>query len=297
MLLLESIRNLPQGTTITHLTHAAMVLTLLRCNAQSTSTPAARAQPSPDKIDVLHSPCFLSARRCIRPTATCLDPTTSYIPICQALGDITFTDLSSYDLPENSPPTTVLETLLRACNAAKDCYLAIKERKSILSESLPLMHELGNQMGESKTSAQQSSSSTSKESKLAGAEPVGYISVPLFLCHTAWMAVTTLYSYFTQISVTNNHKFLLSDGITNKYIKQSYGGTAGTSTGMRFEVLTASFAAAPSSDNLIIRLSSWNDEITVAAEWRSDLYEESTVKSFVADIVKLLLLFGGGAKS
>jgi hypothetical protein len=74
--------------------------------------------------------------------------TKSYIPVCQALGEVIFPDLRNYAVSYGSSKAELVDAQRRACRDATRSYEAIKARKSILSESVPLMEFLGKRMFE-----------------------------------------------------------------------------------------------------------------------------------------------------
>lgn len=174
--LLETIKStFASQTNITHLAHAAMVLSLL----QNTKSSAENG--------TLYSPCWINGRRYIRSQNPDTDvlPTRTYIPICQSFAPIIFPNLQNLLLPPIWSSEEVRSKLLSACNTATAQYTLLKERKSIMPESVVLMEYLGQCMYQ-KTKALSEETTTRKLG--AEADP-----------------------------------FLLSDGIIEDYIAHRYG--------------------------------------------------------------------------
>jgi hypothetical protein len=72
-----------------------------------------------------------------------LSPELTYIPICQATGEVCFPTLHNYAVSPNAPRPQLLNALKREFEDAKRSYDAIKSRESILSESISLMERWG----------------------------------------------------------------------------------------------------------------------------------------------------------
>jgi hypothetical protein len=125
---------------ITHLGHAAMVLALLR----NTPFPASH-HPSSD-YPVIYSPCWLNGRRYIRCFDTQLSPKTSYIPICQSFAPVIFSDVYDLVLSPSATKVEIKDKLIEASRIAKDQYSIIKQRKSMMPESVALIEYLGDLM-------------------------------------------------------------------------------------------------------------------------------------------------------
>ena len=125
---------------ITHLGHAAMVLALLR----NTLLRASRHSSSDDLV--LYSPCWLNGRRYIQ----CLDakpsPKETWIPVCQSFAPIIFSNLHNLVLSLSATKAEIKDKLIQACRVAKDQYSIIKQRESMMPESVALMEYLGNLM-------------------------------------------------------------------------------------------------------------------------------------------------------
>ncbi|KAL3421459.1 hypothetical protein PVAG01_07904 [Phlyctema vagabunda] len=103
--------------------------------------------------------------------------------------------------------------------------------------------------------------------------------------------------------------FFLSDGITEQYISRSYSypttDPASTSiSGLEDDSTIAGstapitltlnpdlrFAANAEGPNLIIRLSSWCDEMSLSAEWREMDYDDGQVLDFLEDVKGVMML-------
>ncbi|KAI9781619.1 MAG: trichothecene 15-O-acetyltransferase [Geoglossum umbratile] len=111
--------------TVTHLGHAAMVLAILKLN------------PPDDlaKASSLTSPCFMNGRRYLRADHGIAN---RYIPVCQAQGAVVFPNIKDYAIPSGATKERSVEILSQTCRVAMASYRSIRERDSILSESLPL---------------------------------------------------------------------------------------------------------------------------------------------------------------
>lgn len=66
----------------------------------------------------------------------------AYISICQALGEFIFPDVEQYVTSKSTPDIERRKIVIRAAKVAGALYQKILERKSILSESVPLMESL-----------------------------------------------------------------------------------------------------------------------------------------------------------
>jgi hypothetical protein len=74
-----------------------------------------------------------------------LSPERTYIPVCQAIGEVCFPDLHSYAVSAKTPKPDLLKVLKQATEDSKRSYDAIKRRDSILTQSIPLMEQFANQ--------------------------------------------------------------------------------------------------------------------------------------------------------
>lgn len=130
--------------TVTHLAHAATVIALLRSQFLPLSgTPSHQEDVT---LSSLFSPCWMNGRPYLLKDDSLPDPERSYIPVCQAMGQLVFHDLSLLQLDLNSGREDVVKALLACSKQATRNYAGIKARKSILSESLPLMDLIGDMM-------------------------------------------------------------------------------------------------------------------------------------------------------
>ena len=115
-----------------------MVLALLR------STPLLSSHYSLSDYPVLYSLCWLNGRRYIRCFDCQLSPSKSYIPICQSFAPVVFSNLHDLLLSLSATKAEIKDKLIRACRVAKAQYSMIKQRKSVMPESVALMEYLGN---------------------------------------------------------------------------------------------------------------------------------------------------------
>ena len=86
----------------------------------------------------LISQCFMNGRRYLEADEP---KARTYVPICIATGIVEFSDVDQYTLSAldgegHSDKHKARDVFLRACGAANRSYQAIRERKSMLSESL-----------------------------------------------------------------------------------------------------------------------------------------------------------------
>ena len=86
----------------------------------------------------LASPLFINGRRYLKANEA---EAKAYLPICVATGVIEFPHIQDYTYDASADDEDVVRekarrALLRACHAAHGSYQKIRERKSILSESL-----------------------------------------------------------------------------------------------------------------------------------------------------------------
>ena len=76
----------------------------------------------------------------------CLDPGKlrgmAYISVCQALGEVVFPDIEQYASSRSMLDIEWRKMLVHSAKVAGASYQKIKEKKSILSESVPLMEKL-----------------------------------------------------------------------------------------------------------------------------------------------------------
>jgi hypothetical protein len=127
------------GTNITHLAHAAMVLAMLRIRE-------AIGETLDHGKSTLYSPCWINGRRYLRQAPSDPPPTKSYIPICQSFAPIIFPDLRALILPSLATETEIKNKLIEACRISTNQYSILKNRKSVMPETVALMEDIGRQM-------------------------------------------------------------------------------------------------------------------------------------------------------
>lgn len=103
-----------------------------------------RALPNPPtNSQNLYSPCWLNGRRYLNSSEADIEPTRSYVPICQSFAPVVFNDLQDLVLSTLAKKEEVRDVLLKACRIATAEYEKIKKRKSMLPECVMLFEELG----------------------------------------------------------------------------------------------------------------------------------------------------------
>ena len=135
--LLQTVKQkLGPSYTITHLAHAAFILAILRSNPPTDPTPDKTFNDN-DTIVPTHtpfiSPLLTNARRYLDPENP---QTKDYTPICQATGLIVFPDYQDLLIRDEISKEEKMTILLKACKASHASYQRIRERKSMLTESL-----------------------------------------------------------------------------------------------------------------------------------------------------------------
>lgn len=113
--------KLGPGFSITHLGHAAMVMTALKLKPLD-------ERPSSNRFI---SPVFINGRRYL----TLKDPWKGYVPMCRAFGAIDFRDVARYTLSEKANKEEIQQRLKVACEEARRSYQAIRDQTSLLTES------------------------------------------------------------------------------------------------------------------------------------------------------------------
>ena len=126
--------ELGSEATITHLAHAAMIVATLRLGGQDASVEEGQHTSTS-----LSSLCIINGRRFL---SRDLELSKRYIPICQALGEVVLPDPEQYHASENMHISQRRKQVTRAAKVIGECYHAFQERKSILTESVPLMEYL-----------------------------------------------------------------------------------------------------------------------------------------------------------
>jgi hypothetical protein len=111
-----------------------------------------RFSPPLSQPTSLYSPCWLNGRRYLHPSSAF----DKYIPICQSFAPIIFPDLESLAVEKIPTREALREKLIAGCKIATEQYAQLKNRKSVLPESIALMESLGAMMGrKSKHAAEQ----------------------------------------------------------------------------------------------------------------------------------------------
>ncbi|KAH7346548.1 15-O-acetyltransferase Tri3-domain-containing protein [Rhexocercosporidium sp. MPI-PUGE-AT-0058] len=257
--ILQAIKDvLGPSSNITHLCHAAMVLALLRASSISTSASATQT---------LYSPCWLNGRRYLSPTPPCPSPKTDYIPICLSFAPIIFTDLDELVLSSTATRCEMRDKLLKACRMSTEQYINIREKKSMLPETVNLFEDIARMMLQS---------NTNNPTNLADPKPnpQNY--------HTSHKPPQTAEPFF------------LSDGLIEQYILHTYPSSQSTSASTSpspspptLRVKTVHFAAH-AEQNLIVRMSSWRGSTTISGEWRGCDYEDGVIVRFLEDVVGIM---------
>ena len=116
--------RLGNACSVTHLGHAAMVMTMLK------SKPV---QERPTHGDHLVSPLFINGRRYLDQG---VPGSQSQISLCRAFSAIEFRDVKNYVLSDNTSKEEIQRRLRLACAEAFRSYQAVRDQKSILTESL-----------------------------------------------------------------------------------------------------------------------------------------------------------------
>ncbi|KAL8777656.1 MAG: hypothetical protein Q9213_007768 [Squamulea squamosa] len=128
--LLEIIKSKFGSTcTITSIAHAAFVLAMFKIHAPSSSAVFTDADPPQPFI----SPLFMNARRYIDPNHP---QTEGYSPICQANALIIFPSIHNLLCTASTALSEQLDILIRTCQMSHTSYSRLRDRASILSESL-----------------------------------------------------------------------------------------------------------------------------------------------------------------
>lgn len=108
--------------SITHLGHAAMIMTLLRLKH-----PQSRPINQPDLV----SPLFINGRRYLDPLQL---NASDHIPLCRAISGIEFRDVGRYILSPNANQGEIQQKLRIACEEARRSYTRIRNQESLLTE-------------------------------------------------------------------------------------------------------------------------------------------------------------------
>ena len=122
-ILLAVKEELGRACSVTHLGHAAMVMTVLKFKP---------VQDRPTHADHLASPLFINGRRYLDQGVA---ESQRYISLCRAISAIEFRDVESYILSDNACKEEVQKKLRLACTEAFRSYRAVRDQKSVLTES------------------------------------------------------------------------------------------------------------------------------------------------------------------
>ena len=130
--ILRSVKSeIGPAASVTHLGHAAMAMTVLKFKP---------AEDRPSNSDRFVSPLFMSGRRYLDPSRP---KSTDHVPICRAVGAIEFRKVERYLLSGNDSEAGVRQKLRIACEEARRSYQAIREQKSLLTESFAVAEFIG----------------------------------------------------------------------------------------------------------------------------------------------------------
>lgn len=170
------------------------------------------------------------------------DPEISYIPVCQAMGQVVFQDLPTLQLQSDATPDDILKVLLPCSEQAMRSYSNIKARKSLLSESLPLMDLIGDMIA-----------SYVPALKFTALERLTYVFSNARVDQKE-SADTKPNDESGDIRAEQSASkvikrappFLLSDGICERYVDRAYGDD----TGIIFQVHDLKFVANAEGPNL-----------------------------------------------
>ena len=123
VILLAVKEKLGKACSITHLGHAAMVMTMLKFKP-------AQERPAPGAP--LVSPLFMNGRRYLDQDIL---RSRSCISLCRAFNAIEFRNVEKYILSDNPSQEEIQGKLGLACSEAIRSYQAVRDQKSVLTES------------------------------------------------------------------------------------------------------------------------------------------------------------------
>ncbi|EPE25640.1 hypothetical protein GLAREA_01552 [Glarea lozoyensis ATCC 20868] len=128
--LLKAVKSLPttNPTNITSLTHAAMLVAMLRLN--------------PTQQQHFYSACWLNGRRYLK-SCTGRDMTKEFIPVCMSFAPIIFEDLTSLTVDKEASKEETGTALLKAVDQANSEYKKLREKESILNEFVSIANQIG----------------------------------------------------------------------------------------------------------------------------------------------------------
>ncbi|KAN0119928.1 hypothetical protein V8E51_002136 [Hyaloscypha variabilis] len=267
---------------ITHLGHAAMILALLRL--EPLPLPNVPEVPCP-----VYSPCWFNGRRYLKPTASQTDPLTNYIPLCLSFAPIEFPDLRKLLLSARAEKEEIKTQLVKACRIATERYMNIGKGKDMFSTCVELLEEFGERMRrELPLIESEQTNSLEPEVEQTSTDTTDQQDTP-----PENESSTHSLSTPEAIAVDKRDPFFLSDGIIENFIDRKYfvksrDAEAKMDEKVLFRVICVKFTAN-ADRNIIVRMSSWRDRITLQAEWRKSDYDEIMIKRFLEDIKKIML--------
>ena len=125
--ILLAVKNkLGKACSVTHLGHAAMVMTMLRFKP---------VQERPAHDARLVSLLFINGRRYLDQS---FPGSRKYINLCRAINVIDLRDVETYVLSDKVTEKEVQEKLRLACADVAKSYQAVRDQTSLLTESFPL---------------------------------------------------------------------------------------------------------------------------------------------------------------
>ena len=122
-ILLAVKEKLGKACTVTHLSHAAMVMTMLKFKP---------VQERPTHGAHLVSPLFINGRRYLDQS---VPGSQSYISLCRAISAIEFRNVEGYILSDSASKEEVQGKMRLACAEALRSYQVVRNQKSVLTES------------------------------------------------------------------------------------------------------------------------------------------------------------------
>lgn len=122
-ILLAVKKKLGKACSVTHLGHAAMVMTMLKFKP-------VQERPAHDARFV--SPLFINGRRYLDQG---VPGSKNYISLCRAVSGVELRDVETYILSDQVTEKEVQEKLRLACADVFRSYSAVRDQKSVLTES------------------------------------------------------------------------------------------------------------------------------------------------------------------
>ncbi|CAF9932534.1 MAG: trichothecene 15-O-acetyltransferase [Alectoria fallacina] len=129
-ILLAVKEKIGEACFVTQLGHAAMVMTMLKFKP---------VQERPTHGAQLVSPLFINGRRFLD---QCFPPSQNYISMCRAISAISFRNVENYILSDNESKEEVQGKLKLACAEAFRSYQAVRDQKSVLTESFSVAEHI-----------------------------------------------------------------------------------------------------------------------------------------------------------